>query len=180
MARVREKQGPGARASGPRGAYARLLGRIDQVSAWLLIGIMATLVLLVTLQVFYRYVLASTIVFADEISRLCFVWVIFLAIPHGVRLGAHVGIDLLLLRLPPGVVTAINRMTSAIGAVLMLTVAALSVEVARASWDQLLPTVELTAASFYVAVVLGAGHSALHLIARAWYGGQPTRPADAA
>lgn len=154
-----------------RHAYARMLAGVDHVSRWLLVAIMAVLVVLVVVQVFYRYALASSIVFAYEISRLLFVWAMFLAIPHGVRMGVHVGIDLLVRRMPVPLGRFVDRLTAGIGAVLMFAVAILGVQVAYASWDQLLPTVELSAALFHVAVVLGAAHAALHLLAKAWYGG---------
>jgi len=49
----------------------------------------------VSLQVLLRYALNSSLGFADEMSRLTFVWSIFLGIPLGIRLGAHIGMELL-------------------------------------------------------------------------------------
>ena len=145
-------------------AFGRGLRIMDTLSRHLLITVMAILVTLVVTQVFCRYVLAESIDAAYEISRLCFVWVIFLAIPHGLRSGAHVGIDIFINLAPRPVRQAAFRITSAIGAALMALVAVQAVQVAHTSWDQLLPTVSASYGLFYVAVVISAVHCCLHFV----------------
>lgn len=50
----------------------------------------------------------------------------------------------------------------------MVTLVWLSLGAVADKWQQLMPTVPVTAAMFYIAVLISAGHSLLHLIAQIW------------
>lgn len=148
----------------------RIVAGIDRVTLVLIVGAMAGMSLLVTAQVFWRHVLGSSIDSADELSRLLFVWAMFLAIPHGIKFGVHVGIDLLIGYLKPEVRESIFRLTSAAGGVLMAAVFIASWIATGEKWQQLMPTLPITSAVFYICVLICAVHSLLHLILYAWGG----------
>src|SRR5215217_8725994 len=98
----------------------RLLGVADRAVIGLLLAAMAAMVTVVSAQVALRYGLNRSIDWADEAGRLAFVWSIFLAIPLGVRDGAHIGIDILVDKLPAAGQSALRRAGAAAGAALML------------------------------------------------------------
>jgi TRAP-type transport system small permease protein len=76
--------------------YARCaLDLIDRIVGLLVILAMAAMVTVVAAQVGLRYMLNQSFDWADELSRLLFVRSIFLAIPLGIKRGAHVSIELL-------------------------------------------------------------------------------------
>lgn len=137
---------------------------IDRMTYWLIVAVMLSMTTLVALQVFYRYALASSIDSADELARLFFVWAIFLAIPHGVRYGIHVGIDLFVNMLPPAAREAIFRIVAAASALLMVLVFGFGIATTIEKWPQLMPTLPISAGLSYCAVVVSAGHSFLHLV----------------
>jgi TRAP-type C4-dicarboxylate transport system permease small subunit len=83
------------------GLYSRALDRLDLAAKWLIIAAMAVMIVVVSVQVALRYLLNTSLDWSDEVSRLLFVWGMFLAIPLGIREGAHVGIELLVGHLPP-------------------------------------------------------------------------------
>ncbi len=145
---------------------------IDTLSMWLVILAMAAMTLMVSLQVFWRYILGSSIDSADELSRLFFVWVIFLAIPHGVKYGVHVGIDLFVLQLGEKAREVLARMMAGAGAVLLAAVFHSAWIATTDKWSELMPTLPVTAAVYYIAVLICAGHACLHLIAIVWAGTQ--------
>ena len=149
--------------AGPPPVLRRSLAWIDRTSYGIIALTMGAMATLVSLQVFYRYVLGSSIDFADELSRLFFVWSMFLAIPHGVKYGSHVGIDLVVRALSVRMQDVVFRVVSAAGCVLMLVVFAAAVTATVDKWQELMPTLPVTAAVYYAAVVIAAGHSALHL-----------------
>lgn len=154
-----------------RGSGAqRIVAGIDRATLVLIVVAMAGMSLLVTAQVFWRHVLGSSIDSADELSRLLFVWAMFLAIPHGIKFGVHVGIDLLISYLKPGVRDGVFRLTSAAGGVLMAAVFVASWIATGEKWQQLMPTLPVTSAVFYICVLICAVHSLLHLILYAWGG----------
>jgi TRAP-type C4-dicarboxylate transport system permease small subunit len=139
---------------------------IDRTSYYAIILAMGLMTLLVSAQVFARFVLSTSIDSADELSRLFFVWAIFLAIPHGIKIGIHVGIDAVASLFSKTFQRHLSRLMALASAVLMVILVWLSLGAVGDKWQQLMPTIPVTAAVFYIAVLISAGHSLLHLIAQ--------------
>lgn len=144
------------------------LERLDWASRQLIVAAFTVMVVVVSLQVLFRYVLNLSLDWADEVGRLSFVWAAFLGVPHGVKLGAHVGIDVVARLLPPAPLAWLFRALCAAGAALMGVVAWQSVRIARETWDQLMPVLDFSTGWFYVAITVCAVHSALHFALHAW------------
>ncbi len=142
----------------------RLLGWLDHFILLLLLLAVAIMVGVVSAQVALRYGFNQSIDWADEISRLAFVWSIFLAIPLGVRQGAHIGIDIVLNKLPGRLQVALRRGAAALSAAMMLAIAWAALGVAREQWDELMTTLDYSVGWFIVPVGLGALLSGLHLV----------------
>jgi TRAP-type transport system small permease protein len=147
------------------GFFRRMLDGIDWVAALLVILIMAGMVVVVSTQVFLRYVLNLSLDWAEEISRLLFVWSIFLAIPLGIKRGSHLSIVLLTERLPPGLRTRLFRTMSALAMALMAVVAWQAGVLTRDQWDEPMSTLNISVGLFMLPLVIGAVHSLLHLLA---------------
>lgn len=60
----------------------------------------AAMALLIGYQVFSRYVLNHSLFWAEEVGRMCLVWITFLGATAAYRRHHHVGIDVLVRRLP--------------------------------------------------------------------------------
>jgi len=161
-------QGPAL--AGPLSLLKRLLGVIDRAVYGVIIAAMAAMTALVATQVFVRYVLSSSIDSADELSRLFFIWAMFMAIPHGIKLGIHVSIDILIKQLSAVVQELLFRAMCVASALLMILVFYVTIFVAADKWQELMPTVDVTAAVYYIPVLMSAGHSFLHLVVFAWGG----------
>ena len=146
------------------------LSAIDRAVKLVIIVTMGVMVAIVSAQVLARYALSSGIGWADEISRLTFVWSIFLAIPLGTRLRAHIGIELLTSRLPANLRAILARVVAFVAALLMLLVAFESSKIATDQWDELMASVDLSAGFFIVPVAIGTIHTALHLLRMTAFG----------
>ena len=109
--------------------YSRILDAVDRLARWVIIAASAAMISIVTLQVALRYGFNMSIDWSDEISRLLFVWCMFLAIPLGLREGAHVGIELLLAHVPAGIRTQLARACALGGAAIMVVVLWQTVEI---------------------------------------------------
>ena len=55
---------------------------------------------LIGVQVFSRYVLNYSIFWAEEVGRMCLVWITFLGATAAYRLHQHVGVDMIVRRMP--------------------------------------------------------------------------------
>ena len=149
---------------GPLRPFALGLHALDTLAGWAIVAMLGAMVAVVSLQVLLRYVLNSSLGFADELSRLTFVWSIFLGIPLGVRLGSHIGMELFSSRLPPKLQDILARLMAAVAAAMMVLVAWQTAVVAFDQWDEMMASMNASAAWFIVAVGVGSGHSALHLV----------------
>lgn len=141
----------------------RALDLLDRAVTGLLLVAVAVMVSVVSAQVALRYGFNRSIDWADEISRLAFVWSIFLAVPLGVRQGAHIGIDIVVLKFPAAVQRVLRRAAAAVSAAMMAAIAWAALGVAIEQWDELMSTLDWSVGWFIVPIGLGAALSALHL-----------------
>ena len=157
---------------------AWLLAALDYAVSWLLCGLIGVMVAVVAAQVVMRYGFNGSIDWADEVSRLTFVWSIFLAIALGARTGAHIGVDFLVGKLPAALRGPLARLVALFGAALLLLVAWESAKVAWEQWDELMGSVNASAAWFLVPLAVGGVHGALHLLWVALAGRAPAIAAN--
>lgn len=149
-------------------AYEATLAKLDLGARWLIIACTAAMIVVVSVQVALRYLLNTSIDWSDEVSRLLFVWCMFLAIPLGIREGSHVGVELLVQFLPAVPRRQLARLCTLAGIVLMGVVLWQTVRIAADTWDELMPTLSISANWFLVPVALSAGHAILHLVQLLW------------
>ncbi len=161
-------QGPAF--AGPLLFLRRLIENVDRVFYGIIIAAMAAMTGLVAVQVFVRFVMSSSIDSADELSRLFFIWAMFMAIPYGIKVGIHVCIDVLVKLLSPAIQERLFRLMCVASAILMILVFYVTIFVVADKWQELMPTLDITAAVYYIPVLLATGHSFLHLVALAWGG----------
>jgi TRAP-type transport system small permease protein len=141
------------------------LTAIDWTAAALVVLAMAAMTIIVAVQVGLRYGLNESLDWADEVSRLAFVWAVFLAIPLGIKRGAHLSVVLLTDRLSARLRRKLFRATSALAMALMAVVAWQAWILIRDQWDEPMSTLDISIGLFMLPVVIGAVHSLLHLLA---------------
>jgi len=81
---------------------------LDRIEELIVIVMLALMTLLTFLQVVMRYAFNSGFTWAVELTTIFFAVMIFVGISYGVRTGAHIGVDALIKKLPPGVGRAIS------------------------------------------------------------------------
>jgi TRAP-type C4-dicarboxylate transport system permease small subunit len=143
---------------------AHAIATLDFAVGWSLVVMVAVMVTVVSAQVALRYLFNSSIDWADELSRLCFVWSIFLAIPLGLKGGGHIGIEMLATRLPPSLQNVVVRLVAAVGACLLMLVAWESAVMAWDQWDELMASMPASAGWFLVPLAVSGVHGAMHLL----------------
>ena len=79
----------------------RLLGRLVTLIEWWAVCLLAGLVIIVCLGVFFRYVLNSSLTWYDEFASYMLVWLTFYGTVVADYQGRHIGFDLLVNKLAP-------------------------------------------------------------------------------
>ena len=74
---------------------------VSRLVEWIMAVLLAVMVVLVFGNAAGRYLFATGFAASEEISRLAFVWLIFLGAILAVRERAHVGVDMLIQRFGP-------------------------------------------------------------------------------
>ena len=61
--------------------YTKAVNKIMQFMEWICMAFLAAAVVIIAVQVFWRYVLGSPLAWTEEISRYVFIWIVMLGIP---------------------------------------------------------------------------------------------------
>ncbi len=75
---------------------------MDRCINWFLALLMSGMVVIVSAQVWCRFILNDPLSWSEEASRYLFVWISFMGAAAGVRYQVHLGIDLMEKILPAG------------------------------------------------------------------------------
>jgi len=62
-------------------------------------SLMFLMALVISAQVFSRYIMSSPLIWSEELGRYTFVWITFIGMAIGVRKGSHVALDILVMKL---------------------------------------------------------------------------------
>lgn len=74
---------------------------LERLEEGLVILLMAAMTVVTFMQVVARYVFNYSFVWALELTGVMFAWLIFIGMSYGVRVGAHIGVDVLVKSLGP-------------------------------------------------------------------------------
>ena len=78
----------------------RIFSTIDKVFEWASALILALMMILMAMQVLFRYVLNSPLAWSEELARFAFIWMTFIAGYLAARNAEHVSITAIQDRLP--------------------------------------------------------------------------------
>ncbi|AOB29465.1 C4-dicarboxylate ABC transporter permease [Bordetella sp. H567] len=112
-----------------RGPLGRALDLVFSLQRWLMMACLVVMVVLLFGNVALRYLFNSGINVSDEVSRLAFVWLIFIGSVLALREHTHMGVTMLVERFGAGA----RRVTHLFCQVLILGVLLMLI---KGSWDQ--------------------------------------------
>ena len=89
-------------------ALDRVLGALDAAARWAAMLLSTAIIAILSAQIFFRYVLNSSIVWSEEVATWCLVWLVFIGSAAIMYRWDHVHIPMLIRKLPlrlrPGVI----------------------------------------------------------------------------
>jgi TRAP-type C4-dicarboxylate transport system permease small subunit len=134
----------------------------------LLRGVLATLVGVLTasvfLQVLVRFVFKYPLPWTEEISRLAFVYSIFVGATVAVREKAHINVDVVLVALPPRAARVVRAFGTGLVAVFLAFVIWQGIVFVRATGIQMTPVLQIPFRHLYVIIPASAAVMLLYLV----------------
>lgn len=141
----------------------KLLDRVLFVSIGLLL---AAMVISVTIQVVFRYVVQDPPVWTEEVARYLFAWEIFLAMALAFGRGSHIVVDALLLYVPNGVKRPLLVLSNLLALGFLLLLFRYGVTMVQLTSNTTSAGAEINMGLVYASLPVGAAISALYVVVR--------------
>jgi len=158
----------------------RVLAKFDRVlakgEAAALILLLSLMIIVVFLQVFFRYALGRPLSWSEEMARYLFVWLSVLGAALGIHKGGHFGLDLLNRALSETGKRSLRIVTAILTAVVVLVILSQGILLVEKTRFQESPAMLIPMAWAYAALPVGAVFMAVHLLAamlkETWFEGK--------
>ena len=137
------------------GALGRVNEGLGRAASAIVIVFVAAMSLIVGAQVFWRYVLNNSIIWAEEAARYLLVWITMLGASVALRRGHHVAVTMVRQALPRPLARASNLLAQAVLLLLLGVVVWQGVYLAVANLDQLSPALRIPIGYVYLGIPLG-------------------------
>jgi TRAP-type C4-dicarboxylate transport system permease small subunit len=156
---------------------ARLTARLDRFVCWVCVALFVAILIIMVLQVTFRYVLATPLIWTEELARYLYVWACWLGAPVALRRGNHISIAVVSDRLSPRLGRAAALGTQALALVFLaqLTLQGTILTVKSHTLDAI--TLPIPWSVIYVAAPISAVLMMLETVRAMWLG--PVGSADA-
>ena len=136
-----------------------ILKNLDAYTAGTLFAITMTLVIM---NVFTRYVFNFVLAWSEELATSCFVYTVFIGAAWCLRTRQHVGVDLLVNRLPVKTREVVHLLTDMVILALNSYITYLAVLFMRSSKAKTMPIMKISVNYLYTALLLGFGLMAIY------------------
>ncbi len=141
-----------------------MLAALDRALKHVLWLLVAVLTASVFLQVVSRFVLRYPLPWTEEVSRISFVYSIFVGATIAVRQETHLNIDVLLVVLPKGIARALTVLGSLLVGIFLGFVTWEGVVLVRATGVQMTPVMQLPFRHLYLVVPVSGALMLFYLI----------------
>ena len=108
--------------------------------------------LIIAVQVFGRYVLNASPVWAEQAALLILIWCVFIAAAAGMREGFHIRIAAVVDRLPNRFRRLTNGFSNVVVAVFGVAMFVFGAELAVATWHHVIPTLGIPRGFAYIPI----------------------------
>jgi len=141
-----------------------VLAVLDRLLKFLLTFLVGLLTLSVFLQVLIRFVFKYPLPWTEEVSRIAFVYSIFVGAAIAVREKAHLNVDFVLVVLPQGLARAIKLLGTALVGIFLAYMTWQGVVFVRATGVQVTPVMQVPFRYLYLIIPSTGALMLLYLI----------------
>ncbi|SEB73739.1 TRAP-type C4-dicarboxylate transport system, small permease component [Nitratireductor aquibiodomus] len=141
---------------------------IEHHALWLLL---ATIFVILTATVFFRYVLGSPITWTEELLTMLFTWMVFIGASAALSTHQHIRIDMVLRILPPRYELLASVVAVLVCLVVFLVVIHFGLKYVRTTWGDRTPMMDVTYGFYTLALPVTSMCATLHIIRNCVEGG---------
>lgn len=138
-----------------KGQRTGILDGIHRCLLGVLVALACVMLAIGFMQVFWRYVLQSSLYWSEELLRYMYVWVIFLGIGIGIRSRIHVAIDAFVTLLKGRLRYALKMFIHLLTVIFLVLVIVIGIRFTLYNLGQISPAVQLPMSLVYLAIPLG-------------------------
>lgn len=143
--------------------------KISLLSKWVASIGLLLMTAIIVVQVFFRYVLNNSPVWAEQAALLLMIWYVFIAAAAGVREGFHIRIAVVANSMPEGLQRWVRLLTHLLVLLFGIAMAVFGAQLALATWEHVIPTLGVSRGLAYIPIsisgVLIIGFSAEQVFA---------------
>ena len=146
--------------------FEKLSGWVDRFATW--ISIIACMVLFVTvgMQIFFRYALQSSIIWADELPRFLFVWIVWFGGSCALKRNDLARLTSIEDRVSPAAKKYMEILSIVLSGLFFVVFLLLSVRHISTLSQQFSPVMRIPMRFVYLAIPLGLSLMLIHLVAK--------------
>jgi TRAP-type C4-dicarboxylate transport system permease small subunit len=137
--------------------HSAVVAALLAVAKFSIIVISVVMIIVTLAQVVFRYVIAAPLPWSEELARYCFVWIVFLGGAVGLSQGIHLGVDLLVNKLPTRLRKGVAALTSLLIAAFAVVVVYASFPVINMNMFQRSPALGVQMSYIYIAIPISMG-----------------------
>ena len=133
---------------------------------YILIFLSILAVIIVSLQVFMRFIIGSSLVWSEELARYIFIWMIYIGISYGVKKQRHIKVDAMLMLFKARGKVILNIIGNLLFLIFCLVIIIYSFKVVEQifAWGRLSPALSLPMGYIYCAPLVGMILTCIRLI----------------
>ncbi len=141
-----------------------MLTALDRLLKYLLTFLVGLLTVSVFLQVLIRFVFKYPLPWTEEVSRIAFVYSIFVGATIAVREKAHLNVDFMLVVLPPGVARTVKLVGTVLVGIFLVYMTWQGIAFVQATGVQVTPVMQVPFRYLYLIIPSSGALMLLYLI----------------
>ena len=137
-------------------ALVRGVDGVHWLIGWRMAALMGVMSVLISWQVFARYVMGDSLTFSEEVARFSTVWLTMLGAAYAYRYGSLIAVDLLATLSGPRMARALRVVVALASGVFALVLLVYGLSITQKVMGQTAPSTRVSMAWLYAAMPAGA------------------------
>lgn len=146
----------------------RLTARLDRAVSAVAVACFAAILVVMVLQIAFRYALNAPLVWTEELARYLYIWACWLGAPIALRRGTHIAIAVVAERLPGPAARALALSVQALALFFFVELAVQGARLAAVSHTVMAITLPIPWSAIYLAAPVSALLMLLVTVEAAW------------